>query len=151
MKILIVEDEPQLGTYLKRAVEEEGYAVELLTNGREAYEYIEDFGDELDLIILDILLPELSGLQICRKIRKKNIAVPVLMLTARDEESDKIEGLDSGADDYLTKPFSLPELLARVRSLMRRAHGEITNMITIGDITIDLKKMQVIKNSKRFF
>lgn len=148
MKILVVEDEEKLAHYLKRALEEVGYAVEIISNGKDALYFIETCHQEIDAIILDILLPDTSGFQICKEIRKQHITTPILMLTAKDQEADKITGLDIGADDYMTKPFSLQELLARVRSLLRRSRGEINNKLKIQDLEINLESRQVFQNGK---
>lgn len=148
MKIIIIEDETRLAQYLKRALEEEGYTVEHLSNGKEAITFIEYFHANIDAIILDILLPGISGLQICRNLRKKHISVPILMLTAKDQEKEKIEGLDAGADDYLTKPFSLKELLARIRSITRRATGQMNSIYLMDNLKIDVKKRAVYQSKK---
>jgi DNA-binding response OmpR family regulator len=148
MKILLVEDEEHLVKYLKKALENKKYIVEAITNGSDALQYIELNHENLDLIILDISLPKLSGLAICRRIRSENITTPVLMLTARTTIQDKILGLDSGADDYLPKPFSVGELLARIRALLRRPKQTIATKLTIGDIQLWIQKRKVYKNDQ---
>lgn len=135
MRILIVEDEKALADVLKKGLEEEGYAVDVAYDGEEGQHLAEN--EPSDVIILDIMLPGIDGITILRKIRKDGIKTPVLMLTAKDAVIDKVSGLDSGADDYLTKPFSFEELLARMRALLRRNSGVKTSLITIGDLTID--------------
>lgn len=148
MKILIVEDEKRLAGYLVRAFAEEGYATESIENGKDALSFVENFHDELDCIVLDILLPGMLGIAVCKAIRKKHIDVPILMLTAKDSEAEKIEGLDSGADDYLTKPFLIKELLARVRSLIRRKSGEFDHVFTAGEITMETQSRKVFLSNK---
>lgn len=118
MRILIVEDEKSLADIIKKGLEEEGYAVDVAYDGEEGLFMAEN--QPSDLIILDIMLPIVDGMTILRKIRKAGLKTPVLMLTAKDTVMDKVSGLDSGADDYLTKPFSFEELLARIRALLRR-------------------------------
>lgn len=151
MHIVIVEDEKRLADYLTRAIKEEEYSVETFYDGKDALSYIENFHDEIDCIVLDILLPNISGLQICKRLRKKHIDIPVIMLTAKDGEKEKIEGLDAGADDYLTKPFSLSELHARIRSLLRRKTGELNHVIQLNNISIDTKSMKVYLKEKEIF
>ena len=118
MRILIVEDEESLALRVKNVLESEQYHVEVAFDGEQGLEM--PLTEEYDLIILDILLPKLNGLQILKEIRREKLPFPVLLLTAKDQVEDKVKGLDTGADDYLTKPFAIPELLARVRSLLRR-------------------------------
>lgn len=118
MRLLLIEDEEKLANSLKKALEAESYAVDLSLDGKTGYEMA--FGEEYDLIILDLGLPNMDGVEIAKKLREEKVATPILMLTARDTTSDKIKGLDSGADDYLIKPFEFEELLARIRSLLRR-------------------------------
>src|ERR671927_707530 len=135
-RILIVEDEAKLARLISRVLGEEGYAVETTGDGRSglARALLEEF----DLLILDWMLPDRSGIQIVRRLRAAEVSVPVLMLTARDQIEDRVEGLDSGADDYLPKPFALPELLARVRALTRRPRGEpVDVVIRAGDVVLD--------------
>jgi len=120
MRILLVEDERKISAYVKRGLEEQGYAVDTAYTGQEALDWAASI--EFDLIILDILLPELDGLSVRRELRKKGSRVPILMLTARDSIDDRVAGLDAGADDYLVKPFAVKELLARLRALSRRSN-----------------------------
>lgn len=119
MRILVVEDESNLAHSIKIGLEEEKFAVDIMQNGEKAYEQASV--EEYDVIILDRMLPEMDGVEVCKKLREAKIFTPVLMLSARNTTEDKIEGLDSGADDYLTKPFLFVELLARIRALIRRA------------------------------
>lgn len=136
MRVLIVEDERKISAYVKRGLEEQGYAVDTAFTGREALEWAETV--TFDVIVLDILLPELDGIAVCREWRKRGVRVPVLMLTARDSIDDRVAGLDAGADDYLVKPFALKELLARLRALSRRASDAPKSpVLEIADLTLD--------------
>ena len=117
MRVLLVEDERKISAYVKRGLEEQGYAVDVAFTGREALDWLGSVS--FDMIVLDILLPELDGLAVCREVRRRNLRTPVLMLTARDTVDDRVAGLDAGADDYLVKPFAIKELLARLRALTR--------------------------------
>ena len=141
MRLLIVEDEKSLADILKKGLEEEGYAVDVAYDGEEGLFMAEN--ETSDLIILDIMLPIIDGMTILKNVRQKGILTPVLMLTAKDTITDKITGLDNGADDYLTKPFSFDELLARVRALVRRNSQAGTSTITIEDLVIDMAAHQV--------
>jgi DNA-binding response OmpR family regulator len=135
-RILVVEDEEKLARLISRVLREEGYAVETIGDGRTGLSRA--LSEDFDLLILDWMLPDRNGLQIVRGLRAAEIRVPVLMLTARDQIEDRVEGLDAGADDYLTKPFALPELLARVRALTRRPRGEpVDVVIRAGDVVLD--------------
>jgi DNA-binding response OmpR family regulator len=118
MRILVVEDERKLSSFIKRGLKEAHYAVDVADNGDDGLFLGQS--NPYDLIVLDVMLPGLDGIAVCRKLRQGHIDTPVLMLTARDGMEDKVAGLDSGADDYLTKPFSFPEFLARIRALLRR-------------------------------
>ncbi len=135
MRILVVEDEKKLATFLKRALKEKGYAVDVAHDGAEGLFLAQE--NPYDLIILDIMLPEKNGLAVCQELRKEEKAVPILMLTARDDVEDKISGLDSGADDYLTKPFSYGEFLARVRALIRRHRDRKTPVLRVADLELN--------------
>lgn len=146
MRILIVEDEKALANNLRRGLSEEGYSVDAAYDGEEGGFMAET--EPYDLIILDIMLPKKDGIAVLKNLRKEGIKTPVLMLTAKDAVSDKIRGLDSGADDYITKPFDFDELLARVRSLLRRK-GEVKSaVITIADLEIDTAGHQVKRGGK---
>src|ERR687891_733945 len=122
MKILVVDDEPAVRESLRRALELEGYEIDLASDGLEALARLSADG-QYDLVLLDVLMPGADGLEVCRRLRQSGSRVPVLMLTARDEIENRVAGLDAGADDYLTKPFALEELLARLRALLRRTTG----------------------------
>jgi two-component system response regulator MprA len=136
MKILVVDDERAVRDSLRRALELEGYAVELAADGEEALERLGVNGDP-DAVILDVLMPGIDGLEVCRRIRRDGNRVPVLMLTARDEVANRVAGLDAGADDYVTKPFALEELLARMRALMRRTPGGSGEPLRFADLELD--------------
>ena len=137
MRILVVEDEERLARLISRVLVEEGYAVEMEANGRQAL--MRALAEEYDLLIVDWMLPELSGVQLVKRLRAAEVGTPALMLTARDQIEDRVEGLDAGADDYLPKPFAFPELLARVRALARRPWGEEKDgaILGAGDVTLD--------------
>ncbi len=120
MKILIVEDNQKLAKSLEKGLKNEGFIVDLLFDGESGQARIESRKEDYDLVILDVMLPKINGLDVCQNIRKKEINLPILMLTAKDATEDKIGGLDSGADDYMIKPFSFEELTARIRALLRR-------------------------------
>jgi two-component system response regulator MprA len=149
MKILVVDDERAVRESLRRALELEGYEIKLAADGVEALTTLAD-DPETDAVILDILMPGVDGLEVCRRIRATGNRVPVLMLTARDEVESRVEGLDAGADDYVTKPFALEELLARVRALLRRTsngdgRGEV---LSFADVTLDLGTREVRRGSR---
>lgn len=142
MKLLVVEDEAKLGRAIKSGLEQDGYAVDLLTNADEGLAYAET--ESYDVIILDRMLPGGNdGLDICRSLRKSGNTTPVLMLTARGELQDKVEGLDEGADDYLVKPFAFDELIARIRALQRRPISSVKLVIEAGPVKIDTSIKQV--------
>ena len=137
MRILVVEDEARLARLISRVLGEEGFAVETEANGRQAL--VRALSDEFDLLIVDWMLPEMSGVQLVKRLRAAEVGTPAIMLTARDQIEDRVEGLDAGADDYLPKPFAFPELLARVRALTRRPWGEEKEgaVLKAGDVTLD--------------
>lgn len=146
MRILIVEDERSLADILKKGLEEEGYAVDVAYNGVDGQYLAEN--ESSDLMILDIMLPGVDGITILKKIRRAGIKTPVLLLTAKDAITDKVSGLDSGADDYLSKPFSFEELLARMRALLRRNTEVKTTTIAIKDLTLDTATHEVKRRGK---
>jgi two-component system response regulator MprA len=131
----MVEDEPKLGPALKAGLREAQYTVDLALDGEEALDFARAV--DYDAIVLDILLPKLDGLQVCRRLRAAGTRTPILLLTARDALEDKVAGLDSGADDYLTKPFALDELLARLRALLRREASRKEPLLRLGDLALD--------------
>ncbi|MBF0485370.1 MAG: response regulator transcription factor [Candidatus Omnitrophica bacterium] len=146
MRILLVEDERRLSSFIKRGLKEACYAVDTADNGEDALFKAET--DSYDLIVLDIMIPGRDGIDVCRRLRKGKSEVPILMLTARDDVEDKITGLDAGADDYLTKPFSFPEFLARVRALLRRKAPERTTHLRVADLEIDQVAHKVFRGGK---
>ncbi len=146
LRVLIVEDEASLVTMLRYNLEKEGFDVSEASDGEEAMIVAEE--SPPDAIILDWMLPRMSGIEVCRQFRRRTItrAVPIIMLTARGEETDKVRGLNVGADDYMTKPFSMPELMARVRALLRRAlPAQTKGELTYSDIVIDLDAHRVTR------
>jgi two-component system, OmpR family, response regulator MprA len=136
VKILVVDDERAVRESLRRALELEGYEIELAVDGVEALAALEN-GDGPDAMILDVLMPGLDGLEVCRRLRRTGSRLPVLMLTARVEVENRVAGLDAGADDYVTKPFALEELLARVRALLRRTQEDGSEKLAFGDLELD--------------
>lgn len=147
MRILIVEDEPKVASFIRRALEEESYAVDVCADGAKGL----DFGREVnyDLIILDLMLPSLPGLEVLKALRAAKVKSPVLILTARSEVDQRVKGLDAGADDYLTKPFAIDELLARVRALIRRAGGEPTGILQVDDLVLNPVTHEVTRGGQR--
>ena len=136
MRALVIEDERKLAFYIKKGLEEHHFAVDVAYNGEEGGGYADE--NEYDVVVLDLLLPKKDGMAVLRELREKGDPVPVLILTALDAVADKVAGLDAGADDYLTKPFSFLELLARVRALLRRGTVEPQVKLQVGDLVIDL-------------
>ena len=143
-KILIIEDEKQIARFLQLELDHEGYLVDLEYDGRKGLERVQEH--QYDLILLDIMLPELNGIEVCRRIRQFS-SLPIIMLTAKDDVFDRVRGLDIGADDYITKPFAIEELLARIRAVLRRKQEarEITAQLQVGDLVMDLTTRQVIR------
>ncbi|GMT46615.1 MAG: DNA-binding response regulator [bacterium] len=146
MRVLIVEDEKSLADILKKGLEEEGYAVDVAYDGEDGLFMAEN--EPSDVIVLDIMLPVIDGMTILKNIRKAGMKTPVLMLTARDTVMDKVSGLDSGADDYLTKPFHFEELLARLRALIRRDSEVNASVIEIGNLTVNIATHEVRRGEK---
>lgn len=146
-KILIVEDEPSLVFTLKDTLEAENYDVEVVTDGSDAVDIVTEY--DPDLMILDLMLPNVSGYDICKKVRELKYSFPIIMLTARDQEIDKVTGLNIGADDYMTKPFGVKELLARIKARLRRANAYSksgpTEVLKLGEVKIDLVDSKVHK------
>jgi two-component system response regulator MprA len=137
MKILVVDDEQPLREALERALKVERYEVETLENGTLALERMKTAVNEIDAVVLDVLMPGIDGLEVCRRLRASGDKTPVLMLTARIEVEDRVAGLDAGADDYVTKPFDLEELLARLRALLRRAGSPSDQVLRFADLVLD--------------
>lgn len=146
MRVLIIEDEKDLAFIIKKGLEEEGYIVDEANDGEEGQYMAENY--PADVIILDIMLPKMDGLTLLRNIRKKAINTPVILLTARDAILDKIQGLDTGADDYLTKPFVFDELLARIRTLIRRQSAVKESVVRIADLEIHTSTHEVFRGGK---
>ena len=150
MRILLIEDEAKVASFIRRALEEESYAIDVCADGTEGLELARAAKDgRYDLIILDLMLPGLSGLEILKALRKEQIPAPVLILTARSQVDQKVKGLDAGADDYLTKPFAIEELLARVRALLRRGSGEAGGVLQVDDLILNPATREVTRGGRR--
>jgi heavy metal response regulator len=147
MRVLVVEDERRLSGIIKRGLIEEGYAVDAVYDGEEAQYMAET--TTYDIIILDIMLPKKDGIAVCKDLRAKKINTPILMLTARDSVEDRVRGLDSGADDYVVKPFAFSELLARIRALLRRESLLKTPKIQVGDLIMDTLTREVWRGERK--
>jgi DNA-binding response OmpR family regulator len=147
MRILVVEDEAKVASFIRRALEEESYAVDLCTDGAQGLAMGE--GGGYDLIILDVMLPRLSGVEVLTALRKKAIGTPVLILTAQAQVEHKVRGLDAGADDYLTKPFAIEELLARVRVLLRRGSGAAAGILQVDDLMLNPATREVTRGGQK--
>ena len=146
--ILLVEDHDDLAATIGAFLEDSGFAMDYAADGSIALNLLED--NHYDLIILDLMLPKVDGMKVCKKLRDRGDSTPILMLTARDQLEDKLEGFESGADDYLVKPFDMEELSARVNALIRRARGEVSDgAIRIGDLVFDPRTMRVERDNKR--
>ncbi len=148
MRILIVEDEAKLAEAVKRGLELKGFTVDWLDNGDKARTRILLYKNEYDLVLLDLMLPDVNGEQICRDVREAGVTTPIIMLTARDETEYKIDLLNSGADDYITKPFSFDELVARIQAVLRRPEQSISGTLKVRDVELDPVKHSVSKNGK---
>ncbi len=146
MRILLVEDERRIAQSIKKGLEQERYAVDVVFDGIEGYDMAST--EEYDLIILDLMLPGLDGVSLTTKLRKDKMHSPILMLTAKSQTHDKIRGLDSGADDYLTKPFSFEELLARIRALIRRPKENLSTQLIVRDLMLDTANFIVTRSKK---
>lgn len=143
MRILLAEDDQRLSDAIARGLRNHAYAVDVVADGAAAI--IEAAVTSYDAIILDVMLPHKTGIEVARELRARQIATPIMMLTARDSIADRVEGLDAGADDYLTKPFAFDELLARVRALLRRGPHVVASVIQVGDLTIDTRAQTVTR------
>lgn len=146
MKILVVEDNPSIYEFLEKGLKEQGYAVDIASDGKEGF-YLATT-NKYDFIILDIMIPFMSGIELCKELRAYKISTPILMLTAKDDSDDIIQGLDSGADDYMTKPFVLKELLARIRAMLRRKTSD-TNELIFKDLKLDIIKKTVYRGEDK--
>ena len=145
MRILVVEDERKIASFIKRGLKEEGYAVDTAGDGEEGYRLICE--NDYDVILLDLMLPRLDGVSLCRQIRQDGVQTPVIMLTAKSAVADKVTGLDAGANDYLTKPFAFEELLARIRVLLRTA-GQPATRLQVADLCLDLLTHTVTRDGR---
>lgn len=145
MRILIVEDEKKVASFIKKGLEEEYFSVDIAYNGKEGLEYATN--EEYDLLLLDVMIPYIDGLTLTKELRKRKLTTPILLLTVKDSTQAKVEGLDAGADDYLTKPFAFEELTARIRALLRRNENQKMSVLTIGDLTIDLLAHKVTRSN----
>ena len=141
-----MEDEKKIADFIKRGLKEEGYAVDVAYDGEEGLFLAKT--NDYDLVLLDLMLPKIDGLTICGKLKKDNVKTPVIMLTAKDTVKDKVAGLDSGADDYLTKPFAFEELLARIRAILRKRDAQAPTMLKVADLELDLITHKVTRASK---
>ncbi len=148
MKILLVEDDKTLSSTIKETLESQTFAVDLVSTIDAAQFQIEEFTKEYDCIVLDINLPDGNGFDLCKDIRNKKITTPIIMMTARDTLEEKIKGLNIGADDYITKPFSIQELIARIKSIIRRSSKEPLPIITVGRLEVNPQTMRVLNNKK---
>ena len=147
MRILIVEDEPKVASFIRRALEEERYAVDVCSDGIQGRDLTSEVN--YDLIILDLMLPALPGLDVLKELRGGRVKTPILILTARSEVDQRVTGLDAGADDYLTKPFAIEELLARARALLRRAGGEPSGIVQVDDLILNPVTHDVTRGGQR--
>ena len=147
MRILVVEDEHRIAHSLQKGLEQERFAVDVAYTGSEGYDLAST--EDYDLIILDIMLPGMDGISICKELRKNKIHIPILLLTAKSQTSEKVGGLDSGADDYLTKPFSFEELLARIRALLRRKGTLVQTNLSVNDLTMDVGRFEVKRGKEK--
>ncbi len=146
-RILLVEDDPKLSQFIASELSLEGYQVTVATNGLDGLTIARD--TQPDLVILDWMLPEISGLDVCMRLRKTGVQVPIIMLTAKDEISDRVTGLNAGADDYLIKPFSIEELLARIKARMRRMYPEVADLIQFEDLTLSHASREVYRAGQK--
>lgn len=146
MRILLIEDEKRLSHYIKKGLTEQGFAVDQAYDGEEGLYLAKE--EVYDVIVLDLMLPKLDGVEVCRKLRNLKKDTPIIMLTAKSETEDKVEGLNSGADDYLTKPFVFKELKARINALVRRSYHQVFNTLILADLDVDPRKHIVKRAGK---
>lgn len=149
MRILVVEDEKALNRVISKRLIKEGYSVDSCYNGVEALEYMET--GEFDIVILDIMMPNKNGLEVVESMRRSGNTTPVIFLTARDGVSDRVRGLDAGAEDYIVKPFAFEELLARIRVVLRKQAGEVSNIFNVADLWVDIAKRQVKRGNNTIY
>ncbi len=147
MRILVIEDEKKIADFVKRGLKEEGYAVDVAYDGEQGL-FLATTND-YDLILLDLMLPKMDGMAVCRTLKEKRTAAPVIMLTAKTSVQDKVTGLDSGADDYITKPFAFEELLARVRAILRKKGPQAATNLLAGDLALDLLTHKVTRGARQ--
>lgn len=143
MRILVIEDEKKVASFIKKGLEEEYFSVDVAYNGKEGLDFATR--EEYDLLLLDIMIPYIDGITLTKELRKRKISTPILLLTVKDSTQSKVEGLDAGADDYLTKPFAFEELTARIRALLRRNENQKLSVLTIDNLTIDLLAHKVTR------
>lgn len=146
MRILVVEDEKSLNRVITKRLESEGYSVDSCFDGEEALHFASV--GEFDAVVMDIMMPKINGIEVVRRLRDRNDKTPVIFLTAKDSVSDRVTGLDAGAEDYLVKPFAFEELIARIRVMTRKAAGSATNVFTIADLTLDTVSKTVVRGDK---
>ena len=146
MRILVVEDERKIAQFIKRGLKEEGYAVDVASDGEEGH-FLATTND-YDVVILDLMLPKIEGIILCKRLREEKIPSSIIILTAKDDVQNKIQGLDAGADDYLTKPFAFEELLARIRAALRKNDQSLTTKLQVADLTMDLLTHRVMRGNK---
>lgn len=146
MRILVIEDEKKITNFISRGLKEEGYSVDAAYDGEEGHFLASS--EKYDLIVLDVMLPKMDGLSLCRELRREDNLTPIIMLTAKDMIKDKVAGLDAGADDYLTKPFAFEEFLARVRALLRKRDVPRSTKLQVGDLTLDLLTHNVTRSGR---
>lgn len=146
MRVLVVEDEKKIADFIRRGLKEEGYSVDVAYDGEQGH--FLSSANEYDLVILDLMLPKIDGITLCRQLRKERRAIPIIMLTAKDAVKDKVLGLDSGADDYITKPFAFEELLARIRVALRKKDSDMSTRIKVDDLELDFISHKVTRSGK---
>ena len=146
MRILVIEDEKKITDFIKRGLREEGYAADVAYDGEQGFFLAKT--NTYDLILLDLMLPKMDGLSVCKKLRAEGVSTPIIMVTAKDTVKDKVVGLDSGADDYLTKPFAFEELLARMRAVLRKKDAKSVNKLQVDDLVLDLLTHKVTRAGK---
>jgi len=146
MRILVIEDEKHIADFVKQGLKEEGYSVDVAYDGEKGYFLAGT--EEYDAIVLDLMIPKIDGVTLCKKLRQDKISTPVLMLTAKDSVDDKVKGLDSGAEDYLTKPFAFKEFLARIRVLLRKNKSVILTKLQVADLVMDILTHKVTRDGK---